>query len=139
MMETHLAEVKHQGELKLQQPRPPSHGRLLYLMRYWKNRWTMAHYHPARPPLCRPARLLPAGLPGRCPIRPSPRGPTGPLHTRWPTGPPGLTPQALQAATNLPASWHTSHHPPQEGSNTTRHQLQTCLWDADKQDWMLKE
>jgi hypothetical protein len=22
---------------------------------------------------------------------------------------------------------------------TTRHQLQTCLGDADKQDWMLKE
>jgi hypothetical protein len=27
----------------------------------------------------------------------------------------------------------------QEGSCTTRCQLQTCLGDADKQDWMLKE
>jgi hypothetical protein len=34
---------------------------------------------------------------------------------------------------------HTGHCPPQEGFTTTRHWLQTCLGDADKQDWILKE
>jgi hypothetical protein len=31
MLETHLAEVKHQGELKLQHPEPLAHGRLLHV------------------------------------------------------------------------------------------------------------
>jgi hypothetical protein len=29
MLEIHLAEVKHQGELKLQHPELPAHGRVL--------------------------------------------------------------------------------------------------------------
>jgi hypothetical protein len=49
------------------------------------------------------------------------------------------TTQAHLATTNLLACWHTGHHLPLEGSNTTRLQLQTYLRDADKQDWMLKE
>jgi hypothetical protein len=32
MMETPLAEVKHQEELKLQHPEPLAHGRLLHAM-----------------------------------------------------------------------------------------------------------
>jgi hypothetical protein len=39
----------------------------------------------------------------------------------------------------LPTHQHTGCHLPQKGSNTTRHRLQTCLGDTDKQDWMLKE
>jgi hypothetical protein len=34
MLETHLAEVKHKGELKVQHPEPLPHGRLLYAMIY---------------------------------------------------------------------------------------------------------
>jgi hypothetical protein len=30
MLETHLAEVKHKGELKILHPEPLAHGRLLY-------------------------------------------------------------------------------------------------------------
>jgi hypothetical protein len=34
MLETLLAEVKHQGELKLQHPEPLAHGRCLQTMIY---------------------------------------------------------------------------------------------------------
>jgi hypothetical protein len=50
----------------------------------------------------------------------------------YPAGPQGCSPVGLPnlcPPTGLP----------QEGSNTTRHQLQTCIGDADKQDQMLKE
>jgi hypothetical protein len=54
------------------------------------------------------------------PTRLPPRRPTRPP----PTGLPGCSPAR-------PPPWqHTSHHLPQEGSNTTRQQLQTCLGDA---------
>jgi hypothetical protein len=64
-----------------------------------------------------PARLQPAHWPTSTPAR-------------WPTGPPELQPTD-------PLGHHrpTSHHLPQEGSNTTRHWLQTYQGDADKQDW----
>jgi hypothetical protein len=42
-----------------------------------------------------------------------------------------------QSTTPTPLPLHL--HPIQEGSSTTRHQLQTCLEDTDKRDWMLKE
>jgi hypothetical protein len=76
------------------------------------------------PPLQAPALLslqATAHLPACRPANPPPRLATGLPHT-------GLCP------TTVPG-----HHPPQEGSSTTRCQLQTCLGDADEQDWMLKE
>jgi hypothetical protein len=75
-----------------------------------------------------------AALPGLCPA-----GLPGHLHARlMSAGPPAhqaSNPWTHQVTTRqLPAC-----RPPQEVSNTTRCQLQTCLGDTDKQDWMLKE
>jgi hypothetical protein len=43
MLETHLAEVKHQGELKLWHPKLLGCGRLLHIMINWKNMQATAH------------------------------------------------------------------------------------------------
>jgi hypothetical protein len=58
-LETHLAEVKHQGELKLQHPEPLDCGRLLHVTIQWKNRQTTT-----------PMPLLGHRLPGLCPTGP---------------------------------------------------------------------
>jgi hypothetical protein len=69
MLETHLAEVKHQGELKLWHAEPQARGRLLHATIHWKSRH---HPHrPARVPLTGPSGLSPTGTPGLHP-------PTGP-------------------------------------------------------------
>jgi hypothetical protein len=39
MLEPLLAEVEHQGELKLWHSEPLAHGRLLHVMIHWENRW----------------------------------------------------------------------------------------------------
>jgi hypothetical protein len=127
MLETCLAEVKHQGELKLQHPELLD-WRLLHTTIQWKNKWAL---------------MLPAGLPGLWPAE----QPGHCLLVVWvfalwtcqAFAPPGCHPTTRQTATRPPACQHSAHHLPQQGSNTTRHQLQTCLGDADKQDWMLKE
>jgi hypothetical protein len=123
-----------------------------------QNSQTTAH-QPASTPPQDPTGLhpmghlghRPAGLPACCllahqssapqnsqaaahqPTRPPTHGPTRP----WPCQSSAL--QAHQATAYLLAHRHTGHHLPQEGSNTTRCRLQTCLEDTDKQDWMLKE
>jgi hypothetical protein len=135
-LETCLAGVKYKGELKLQDPEPLAHGRLLHIT------------IPTRPPPCRPATtalpgLRPTGHPGPCPPAhqaSSPQAhwnatcqsimllPTRPLNHQ-PAGPPTCRPARLPKA-GLP----------QEVSSTTRHRLlQTCLGNTDKQDWMLKD
>jgi hypothetical protein len=53
-LETHLAEVKHKGELKLLHPEPLPHGRFLHAMIHWKSRQATTSRLP-----CRPTRLLP--------------------------------------------------------------------------------
>jgi hypothetical protein len=160
MLQTHLAEVKHQGELKLQHPELLACGRLLHTTIHWKNKWPPHCCHlpglcpwacqptthwPTRPLLCRTARLPLASLPGFCPAgppgcpplptRPLPCRPTRPLLAYWLARLlPRLPARSLLHRTARPplARQHTGHHLPQEGSNTTRHWLQTCLGDADK-------
>jgi hypothetical protein len=79
MQETHLAEVKHQGELKLWHPEPLTHGRLLHIMIHWKNRQVAT---PALPP---PSRQ-PARPPPSWPAWPPPCWPTWLLPTHQPNG-----------------------------------------------------
>jgi hypothetical protein len=127
MLEIHFAEVKHKGELKLRHPEPLAHRRLLHAMIHWKSRraTTPMPLPSSKPQSLHPVACQATALPGFCPM--------GPSGCPQPTGPPASqtsTPQARQ---------HTSHRPPQEISNTTRCQLQNCLGDIDKQDWMLKE
>jgi hypothetical protein len=56
--QTLLAEVKHQGELKLQHPEPLMEGRLFEAMTYWKNSQATAHW-ASTPQACQ-APALPA-------------------------------------------------------------------------------
>jgi hypothetical protein len=61
-LEKHLAEVKHQGELKPWHPEPLVCGRLLPPTIYWKNSWVT----PAGPPgCCKPANRA-TTLPDLC-------------------------------------------------------------------------
>jgi hypothetical protein len=59
IMETHLAEVKHKGELKLWHPEPLACGRLLHATIHWKNK-------EADTPMPLPG-LHPTGAQGPCP------------------------------------------------------------------------
>jgi hypothetical protein len=61
------------------------------------------------------------------------------LHRPARPQPTRLPPPACQDAACPLAHRHTSHCPQEEGSSTTTCWLQTCLGDASKQDWMLKE
>jgi hypothetical protein len=54
-----LAEVKHQGELKLQHPELPAHGRVLQT-KHWKSRWATTSMLPPS-----------TGLPDHCPMSPT--------------------------------------------------------------------
>jgi hypothetical protein len=63
-LETHLAEVKHQGEMKLQHPEPLASGKLPNTLKEQAAATTTptppAH-QSTRPPPCRPTRPLPHG------------------------------------------------------------------------------
>jgi hypothetical protein len=64
MLETHLVEVKCQGELKLHHPEPLACGRLL--MSWYTDTPTLpppAHWPTRMPPTHQPTRFCPAGLP----------------------------------------------------------------------------
>jgi hypothetical protein len=93
-------------------------------------------------------RPHPAGLADCRSTRPPSHRCSKPLHCR-PARP------LLCQATHLQVCWATPHRSaglplqkscalqaccyPQEGSNTTRFQLQTFIGEIDRQDWMLKE
>jgi hypothetical protein len=150
-----LAEVKHQGELKFRHPEPLVCWRLLHITRHWKKRRVTnpmlpphARWPTGLPPTCWPAGPLsccpPTGQLTFRPARPLPHTttrlqPTGPLGCCPANGLTANWASACWEAAHSPAHWHMGCHPPQEDSQTTGHQLQTCLGDADKQDWMLKE
>jgi hypothetical protein len=72
---THLAEVKHQGELKLLQPESLAHGRFLQDMIHWYNKWVAT-----------PMLLLSAGMLGLCPAGPPGIHPTDSTDLHLPTG-----------------------------------------------------
>jgi hypothetical protein len=112
-----------------------------------------AHQTATLPPFhatCPPARVWPSQTAAHHPARllshshsrPLPHKPTRSLLHQ------NSAPQTHQAAAHWPTI-QSPHQttitvvmgpcPPQEGSNTTRRQLQTCLGDTDKQGWMLKE
>jgi hypothetical protein len=93
MEETHLANVKCQGELKFRHPEPLACGRLLHIMIDWKIRWAATHLlalqaSPVPPNDCvlayqgpthRPARPPPASPPDWCPTGPLVHHPDGGL------------------------------------------------------------
>jgi hypothetical protein len=136
MPETHLAEIKHrEGELKCWCPEPLPHVSLLHATIHGKNKQTAS---PTPQLSVTPLGLHPAGLPGfRCSLvyqasAPWTCRPAGPLLT----GLPGICPTRLllHGPARVPLTG-----PPQEDSNTIWRCPQTCLGDADKQDWTLKE
>jgi hypothetical protein len=65
-LETCLAEVKHQEDLKLWHPEPLAHESPLYTTVHWKNR-------QATIPMQSPSHCTPAGWPGLCPACPPAR------------------------------------------------------------------
>jgi hypothetical protein len=68
MLETHLKEVKHQGELKRWHPEPLAHGRLLHTTIHWKNRWA-ATPMPLLPTLWLSSHCLPPATSSKCSSR----------------------------------------------------------------------
>jgi hypothetical protein len=84
MQKTHLADIKHKGELKVGNPEPLACGRLLHATTHWESRWVAT---PTPPPsagpqvLCHadPPSLHPTGLPGQGTGQPGlcPAGPLG--------------------------------------------------------------
>jgi hypothetical protein len=66
-LETHLAEVKYQGELQLQHSLFIACGRLLHLMIHWKNRWAATHL-PAHQAPTQQARLTTTSWYTTCPL-----------------------------------------------------------------------
>jgi hypothetical protein len=119
-----LAEVKHNGQLKLQHPEPLALGRLLHIIIHWKNRWAAPHLLACQEstPRAHTEELLghcpqgcctPAGLLGCC-IPAS-------LQAHQ-----AVTPMARQDTACSPACQLTGCHSLQEDTSTTRCQLQTC-------------
>jgi hypothetical protein len=103
MLETHLAEVKHKGELKVSHSEPLDHGGLLHTTIYWKNSWPAKSppHWPVELLLCSTRILTAWALPGpsslwdcqnHIPTRShAPQAPLGPSFTLhyWIPAPPG--------------------------------------------------
>jgi hypothetical protein len=130
MLEVHLAEVKHKGEMKIQHPEHLAHGRLLHAMIHEKTgRPPHPHHH-----------CLPASLPATCSkcawetFTRSNRILSCWSHT-WQK----KKKKKKQNFETLNPQPVKSFSLPCYTEKTGGHWLQTCLGDTDKQDWMLKE
>jgi hypothetical protein len=108
MLETSLAEVQHQGELKPQHPEPLSHGRLLHTMINWKNMQAsalQAYHATAHQPTRLPHACWPTGMPGlQCTGLPDCSLLTSPPTHQLPSTTGGLQDHQMEAQ-NLPKRW----------------------------------
>jgi hypothetical protein len=138
MRETHLAEVKHQGELKLLHPEPLAHGSSLHDMIHLKNKRAPTPLLSTRSPPCWPSRPLPHGpsrlLPCRTarptvlrPDRSLPCRPTRLLPAHWPTRMPGCCLPASPPAYQLPPATGGVQHHQMQAPNWPRRHRQTGL------------
>jgi hypothetical protein len=127
-LETNMAEIKHQGELKLWHPEPLACGSLLHVTIHWKNRLATtcppAHWPlPHRLTSSTGHRLVTAHLPAsqhtsRCPTKP-------PGHHS--VGPPGCLPPSYPLANRPPPATEGIQHYQTPASNPTRRCRKTGL------------
>jgi hypothetical protein len=62
-LEPHLAEIKHQGESKLQHPELLAHGKFLHATLHWENRWAAAVATTGSKPACEAFSQASQGIP----------------------------------------------------------------------------
>jgi hypothetical protein len=91
MLETHVTEVKHQGDPKPQHPEPLVHGRLLHATIYWKSSQSTVHWASAVQD-CQPAASQPTG-PWPCQASTPQAVQAHAPQARWAPSPPGCHPK----------------------------------------------